>query len=272
MAAVERPAARRVGLSRRRWGYVVWAVALGFVFVPEILAAIPFTESQLPFPTISRMTGHLEYEHAEWEIAPTMLSVFVLLSLLRVPPKQKSGGHTAETDVSRGDSEQTGPYRTPAGRLTSTPVAKTAEEFDNERLGITFAVRSIAVAIVITLITLWAARHWPNQYIPTSTGRKKLPNYHVAYFLYGSIGFFWLLLPSLSAWLGAKDSVPSLFRTIVNVEEWIAKPRKPVWPERVSNAAAWLVSFLLVWGMVFLMLHLTLYPFPNITRILNHGG
>jgi hypothetical protein len=269
VAADARPAKTSVGLSRRRWGYVVWAVALGFVFIPEILAAIPLTESQLPFPTISRMTGHLEYEHAEWEIAPTMLSVFVLLSLLRVPPKQRSGGHK---DGAGRSGEQVGPYRTPAGRLTSTRVTKTAEDFDDETLGLRFAVRSVAVAIVITLITLWAARHWPNQYIPSSTGRKKLPNYHVAYFLYGSIGFFWLLLPSVSAWLGAKDSVPSLFRTIVNVEEWIAKPREPVWPERVSNAAAWLVSFLLVWGMVFLMLHLTLYPFPNITRILNHGG
>lgn len=242
------------------------------MFIPEILAAIPLTESQLPFPTISRMTGHLEYEHAEWEIAPTMLIVFVLLSLLRVPPKQRSGGHRLASDVVGRNGETIGPYRTPGGRLTSTPLAKTAAEFDAERLGVRFAVRSVAVAIVVTLITLWAARHWPNQYVPTSTGRKKLPNYHVAYFLYGSIGFFWLLLPSVTAWLGARDSVPSLFRTIVNVEEWIAKPREPAWPQRVSQAAAWLVSFLLVWGMVFLMLHLTLYPFPNITRILNHGG
>jgi len=272
VASVAEPAASSRGLSRRQWGYVVWAVALGFVFIPEILAAIPFTESQLPFPTISRMTGHLEYEHAEWEIAPTMLIVLVLLSLLRVPPKQTSGGHTAESIALTRSSRETSLYRTPGGRLTSEPVAKTAEEFDNERLGVRFALRTVAVAILITLITLWAARHWPNQYVPTSTGRKKLPNYHVAYFLYGSIGFFWLLLPSITAWLAAKDSVPSLFRTIANLEEWIAQPREPLWPQRVGNAAAWLVSFLLVWGMVFLMFHLTLYPFPNITRILNHGG
>jgi hypothetical protein len=91
-------------ISRRRWGYVVWGVALGFVFVPEILAAIPFSESQLPFPTISRMTGHLEYVHAEWEIAPTALIVLALYSLWRVPPKK-----TARED---------GPHRTPGGRLT----------------------------------------------------------------------------------------------------------------------------------------------------------
>src|SRR5438132_1015408 len=109
VAAGARPAETRVGLGRRQWGYVVWAVALGFVFIPEILAAIPLTESQLPFPTISRMTGHLEYEHAEWEIAPTMLSVFVLLSLLRVPPKQRSGGHRVERDGVGRNREQVGP-------------------------------------------------------------------------------------------------------------------------------------------------------------------
>jgi hypothetical protein len=42
--------------------------------------------------------------------------------------------------------------------------------------------------------------------------------------------------------------------------------------DRIGKGAAFLVSFVLVWGMVFLMLHLTLYPFPNITHILNHGG
>lgn len=35
---------------------------------------------------------------------------------------------------------------------------------------------------------------------------------------------------------------------------------------------AWLLAFALAWGMVFLPLHLMLYPFPNITHILNRGG
>jgi hypothetical protein len=262
------------GLSRRRWGYVVWLVALGFVFIPEILAAIPFTESQLPFPTISRMTGHLEYEHAEWEIAPTMLIVFVLLSLRRAPPRHTSGGHTAERVAAKPSDGDTSPHRTPGGRLTYEPVPQTAEHFDGEVLrDFRFAIRALAIAIVITAITLWAVHHWPNQYVDTSTGRHKLPNYHVAYVLYGSIGFFWLLLPSVTGFLAGKDAeFPSLFRTVVNFEEWIAQPREHEWAQRAGNAAAWLFSFVLVWGMAFLTLHLTLYPFPNITRILNHSG
>ena len=265
----------RIAISRRRWGYVVWGVALGFVFIPEILAAVPLTESQLPFPTISRMTGHLEYEHAEWEIFPTMLSVFVLYSLWRVPPTKTSGGCTAEEIAARRARGDTRPHRTPGGRLTFQAAPEKAAVFDDEAIrDVIFALRALATAVTITVITLWAFHHWPNEYVSLPDGnRKKLPNYQVAYFLYGSIGFFWLLLPSITAFVKGKDAeFPSLFRTIANLEEWIGKPRTHPLSDRIGKAIAWLFSFLLVWGMVFLMLHLTLYPFPNITHILNHGG
>ena len=275
MPSPPRQLPKSVAISRRRWGYVVWGVALGFVFIPEILAALPFTESQLPFPTISRMTGHLEYEHAEWEIFPTMLSVFVLYSLWRVPPRTTSGGGTAELIAagrSRGDIS---PHRTPGGRLTFEASPGKATDFDDEVLrDFWFALRAVAVALAITLITLWAFHHWPNQYITAPDGkRSKLANYHVAYFLYGSIAFFWLLLPSVTGFVKGKDAeFPSLFRTIANLEESIGRPRRNPTSDRIGKAIAWLVSFILVWGMVFLMMHLTLYPFPNITHILNHGG
>jgi hypothetical protein len=264
-----------MAISRRRWGYVVWGVALGFVFIPEILAALPLTESQLPFPTISRMTGHLEYEHAEWEIFPTMLAVFVLYSLWRVPPSKTSGGRTAERIAARRARGDTRPHRTPGGRLTFQASPGKATVFDNEVVrDFLFALRALAAAVAITAITLWALHHWPNQYVSLPDGnRKKLPNYHVAYFLYGSIGFFWLLLPSVTGFIKGKDAeFPSLFRTIANLEEWIGRPRTRPLSDRIGKAIAWLVSFILVWGMVFLMMHLTLYPFPNITHILNHAG
>ena len=35
-----------------------------------------------------------------------------------------------------------------------------------------------------------------------------------------------------------------------------------------GKAVGWLLSFVLLWGMVFLLLHLTFYPFPNITHVL----
>jgi hypothetical protein len=262
--------------TKRQWGYVVWAVALGFVFIPEILAAIPLTESQLPFPTISRMTGHLEYEHAEWEIAPTALIVFVLLSLWRVPlAEAEEPDQTEEGLRERGSRGGVTPYRGPDGRLTLAPASQSADTFDNAEVqrDFWFALRSLGVAIAVTLITLWAYHRWPNQYSGSGDTRKKLPNYHVAYFLYGSIFFFWLLIPSVTSFVGgARADHPSLFRTVINLERWLATPRGRLWTAKVGKAAAWLFSFVLVWGMVFLMLHLTLYPFPNITHILNHSG
>jgi hypothetical protein len=265
MPSATRQLPKSVAISRRRWGYVVWGVALGFVFIPEILAALPLTESQLPFPTISRMTGHLEYEHAEWEIFQTMMTVFVLYSLWRVPPATTSGGNTTDT----------GPQRTPGGRLTFHPSPEQASVFDDEVVrDVLFALRVVGVALAITLITLWSFHHWPNQYVTSPDGtRTKQANYHVAYFLYGSIGFFWLFLPSITGFVKGKDAeFPSLFRTVANLEAWIGRPRTRPTSERIGKAIAWLVSFILVWGMVFLMMHLTLYPFPNITHILNHGG
>lgn len=275
MATVVHQVVEARALSRRRWGYVVWGVALGFVFIPEILAAIPFTESQLPFPTISRMTGHLEFEHAEWEVAPTVLIVFTLLSLLRVPVGRTSGGHTAESIAARHRAGNTAPHRTPGGRLTFMPAPKTAEEFDNEPVrGLTFVLWTLGAAAVIVILTVWAYRHWPNQYRVDAHGeRHKLPNYDVAYVLYGSIGFFWLLLPSVVSFVAGKDAqFPNLFRTVENLEQWIARPRGSAAVRRLLAITAWLLSFVLIWGMVFLMLHLTLYPFPNITHILNHSG
>jgi hypothetical protein len=37
-------------------------------------------------------------------------------------------------------------------------------------------------------------------------------------------------------------------------------------------ALAWLVSYLILTALVILLLHLTLYPFPSITKILNPHG
>ena len=60
-----------------------------------------------------------------------------------------------------------------------------------------FGLRSVAIAVVITALTLLAYHHWPTHYNTVEGKPHKLPNYPVAYVLYGSIAFFWLVLPSL---------------------------------------------------------------------------
>jgi hypothetical protein len=216
-------------MTRRRWGYVVWGVALAFVFVPELLAASPLTESQLPFPTISRTIGHLEFEHARWEIATTFVIVFAIYSLLRAP------------------------RRTPGGRVT---VATVEPRDEIERI---FPWATLASAAAITAATLVANAVWPAKHL----------NYRVAYVLYGSIGLLWIVGPSVYSFVAGKDAeFPTLFRTVQNLEDALAAPGAG--PFR--RALAWLLPLLLVWALVFLALHIVLYPFPRITRILNPNG
>jgi hypothetical protein len=44
------------------------------------------------------------------------------------------------------------------------------------------------------------------------------------------------------------------------------------WNDSLGPSFAWLVSYLILAALVILLLRLTLYPFPNITKILNPGG
>jgi hypothetical protein len=183
--------------------------------VPEILAAIPFTESQL-----------------------------VLYTLWRTP---------------------TGAKRTPGGRLTFRAQSSPAAYDDEVMRDLWFALRSLAIALVVASATLLTYHYCPDQYVVRNGMREKLPNYRVAYVLYGSIGLFWIALPTIQSLVSGRDAeFPTLIRTVGNFEQWVGN--------HVGTAAAWLLSFVLVWGMVFLLLHLTFYPFPNITRILNPGG
>jgi hypothetical protein len=50
---------------------------------------------------------------------------------------------------------------------------------------------------------------------------------------------------------------------VQNAEDWVS--------DHAGKAVGWLLSFVLLWGMVFLLLHLTFYPFPNVTHVLNPG-
>ena len=252
-------------VTQRRWGYIVWGVALGFIFVPEILASKQSIERDLWFTTISAMVGHLEFQNALWELAPTMLVVFVLVSLLRTPPKT-SGHHTKESIEERAKSGEALPHRTPGGRLTFRPTQKSAPDFDRDHLTVgMFVLHAIIVAGIVISLAFWAHHHWP-----PAPGQPNASDFHVGYFLYGSIAFFWIVLPSLNAFIRGRDvGYPTLFRTITNLEDALRHWRR--WP-RVGQGLSWLVGFALVWGLVFLTIHLTLYPYPDITHILNPSG
>ena len=124
-----------------------------------------------------------------------------------------------------------------------------------------FAMRALLCAVLLVGVTLVAAQVWPDQHLARSADKE--PNFYVAYCLWGTTFVIWVVLPSLTALRGKVHAYPSVTKTVVNLERAVAG--------KLGNGAAWALGFVLVWGMAFLLLHLTLYPFPDITRVLNRS-
>jgi len=131
--------------------------------------------------------------------------------------------------------------RTPGGRPTARVADRAARE---ELLG--FLV-PVALAVV-ALAGLLAAEVWPGN------------RYLVGYVLYGSIALLWIVLPSALAYSLAWDvPFPSLFGTIADLERRLRRFH--------------FVPGLIVAGLGILLIHLALFPWPDIIRDLQqlHG-
>jgi hypothetical protein len=124
-----------------------------------------------------------------------------------------------------------------------------------------FTVGAILCAALLVGVGIAASEIWPDQHLAGGAGKE--PNFYVAYAFWGTTFVIWVLLPTITALRGKVHAYPSVTKTIVNLERAIRG--------RFGNGAAWTVGFVLVWGMAFLLLHLTLYPFPDITRQLNRS-
>jgi hypothetical protein len=241
-------------------GYLVWAAALGFFFVPEILATFKTIDRHLPFTTLSGMVGHLEFRNSGFEIVTTLVVICLLVSIVRLPPETTSGAR----EEPQPDNK---PHRTAGGRLTVrlTPdVAAHKENFDKNDASIWLFVGVAVAALGIAFATIAAREWWPDA--PPKPGETNAL-FHAGYVLYGLIALVCFVIPSVLAFaLGRDAPFPTLSRTLSNLEKWFQSLG------RGGGAVAWFLSYVLVWGLVFLLLHLTLYPFPNITHLLNPTG
>lgn len=253
-------------LRKRHWGYIVWLIAGAVIAVPELIAA--GWSHKLPFTTISTMTGHLERHHNWVELIVVALIVLVVFSIARLRPPYRAqsereaeaaDGQPAEARRRTNDPDQF--QRTPGGRLAARAPAddRHAADYDADLARALFTVCAV-VSLIAVGVGTWAATRWwddPRHFQP-------------AYVLYGSLGLIWLVIPSFVALVFQRDvPFPTLFRTVGNLEDWLSGRK---WPWTLGSKLAWIVAYVVFAGLAILLLHLTLYPYPDITHILNPTG
>jgi hypothetical protein len=226
---------------RRReiMGYVVWGVMGLVIAIPEIWAA---AGSGLPWQTISSTVGTgLARDHTWVSLVVTLVLAVVGYFSFRFPPTRTSSAATAPARV------QDRPFRRleHGDRLTLSTKRPDAEDDWVGTTGIVYAVGSSAVIAGATILT-----------DQLSSGHAE--RYHASYVLYGLIAVFWILGPSVVALAyGHEAPWPTLFKTIKNLEN------------RLGPLYGSLIAALIVGGLAILLLHLVLYPFPDVTHILN---
>lgn len=219
------------------WGYGVWSFMGAVVAVPEIWAAA--SGDGFYWPTISSTIGHLEDFAPVVAIAPVAVLVGVAYAVLR----DKRGGKL----VSPGD---VGP---------SVAVLKEPELVRNE-LGRLVKGRPTSAKPEGTCVPEGTRRKWPVlRYFLVATLVTGLSSFGAAqshdkwvlgYVLYSLIAALWIVLPSAaSTW--AKRDIPftTLFFTLRGLER-----RLPP------------VAYLVAGGLAVLLIHLALYPWPDLAR------
>jgi hypothetical protein len=233
-------------VTRRRLGYLIWGVAAAVIAIPELLAAANVGLGFLHFKTISETTGHLERYHPWVELVVVAAIVFFAYSYFRTSPHADDRPNLA---------------RTPGGRLRMERHAdhEAREGFDGEQPKRIF-LGAAAVVLAGVAFATWAAVEW--------WGDER--DFHPSFVLYGLLFLFWLVIPSLVVFFGGREvPFPTLYRTVRNLEEWLEQLRLP-W--NLGPLLAWIVTYVILAGLVILLIHLTLYPYPDITHVINPKG
>jgi hypothetical protein len=211
----------------------VWLFFGLLVLVPELWAS--GWQDSAPFPTISGTVGALEYDRPWVALVVAGVIVLFLYSSVRFPKLKtgvlaKRGGMGAPIGQTyEGDPAL--PYRTPGGgRFTrsTTPVREV-------RAVIYFAC---ALLIIVGCTTIAAIRTDIND------------EYAVGQTLYGLTALFWVLIPNLLAWpkhRAVDVPFPTLFSTIRSLERRLR-----------------ILALVVAAGLVILLVHLVLYPWPSI--------
>ena len=232
--------------TNRRLGYLIWGIAAAVIAIPELLAAAGAGLGFLHFKTISETTGHLERYHPSVELVVVAGIVFFAYSYFRTSPHA---------------DERPNLGRTRGGRLTMDDHAghDARERFDRDEPTRIFLVAAAVVLVGVALATLAAIKWWDDE-----------RPFHPSYVLYGLLFLFWLVIPSLVVFFGGREvPFPTLYRTVRNLEDWLEQKRLP-W--NLGPLLAWFTTYVILAGLVILLIHLTLYPYPDITHVINPKG
>jgi hypothetical protein len=227
------------------------------VAVPELIAAVD--KDAVGFPTISETTGHLEFRWSFVALVVIVLIVFAVFCLLRFPPGRAAAAEAAGEDhgapgrslrrTGRGARlTARGPAQERKPGAGSPPAGGAADEVALDWLPVG-AIASFLLIIAATLaVAKWGVSGDPE-------------HFHTAYTLYGLIALFWIAIPTILAFGWAREvPFPTLFRTVQLLEQ------------RTGSLVGTLIAFLILAGLTILVVHLILYPFPDITRIINPKG
>lgn len=212
------------------WGYVLWGAVGLVIAIPEIAAAAWHGG---PWPTISGTIGHLEVIWSGTAIIVVAVVVAVAMHVLRYRPDNPTMG------VIR---PMTGLRRTQSGRLTKRPTRTAAAMSAAKKDWIGYAY--LATAFVAVLV--------PSVVVGTLVrGSSDQTKWIVGYVIYGCIAVFCVALPSALAYWVSDVPFPTLFRTISDLER--------LWRP---------IAVVIVAGLAVLVVHLALYPWPDIAHIL----
>jgi hypothetical protein len=210
--------------GRRAWGYVFWG-AMGIVIaVPELSAA--FWPEYVPWPTISGTIGYLEYWHPWVALIVVGVIVWWSLHVVEFGPEK-----TAVLGVDITSNPENTYVNTPGGWSTRAVRVSSASN------GFGFVYMAIASLAVLIPSLLVALVFRPDD------------EYLLGEVIYSAIFLFWILIPLSLAYAGREVPWPTLFETFRDFAR--------LDPIKVFAAV-------IAGGIVVLMIHLVLYPWPSI--------
>jgi len=209
-----------------RWGYRTWGSVGAVIAIPEIWAA---KWGDGPWPTISGTTGHLE---DLWKPTAIFVVSIITIAAARAVKYRQDGPEPLHFDATA--------HATPGGRatrqiLTAESTART--RMSNEE-AYAYFFGSLALIALVSFV------------VAVTVPEGKESRFVLGYVIYGLIAVACVGVPSYLAYFKTKDvPFPTLFRTL-----------------RALESRAHIVAMIVLAGLAVLLIHLALYPWPDVSH------